>query len=307
MTVHEETRNIYHAQHVRINKDDTAMRRFLGMWSEEYFHLPAGWFQGKKVLDAGCGDTMKTIIKFHDFGSRDITGLDVGSEFIPVARKNLQKYKADDGSVRLVSGNVLELPFPDNSFDFVCCNGVLIHLANHGEVQTALSELARVTKDGGYLYISLGLYSGLLEEAVYPAVREYYRTNRDFARFIDTISPEAFRKVLVAMKQGLKVHSDEEWDIEPLRSLLDVDLCVTIQNVIQVPVRLKISPQLMQLFYKRYKFTNVKLCRRYVKRKNIRKYFSPLHFDWENPVTQMLYGLGSLDYVACKAGHPPLA
>jgi 2-polyprenyl-3-methyl-5-hydroxy-6-metoxy-1,4-benzoquinol methylase len=58
----EETRAVYHKQHIRVAKNDKIMKRFINMFSTEYFGISKDYFKGKKVLDAGCGNTAKVII-----------------------------------------------------------------------------------------------------------------------------------------------------------------------------------------------------------------------------------------------------
>ena len=71
-------------------------------------------------------------------------------------------------NIYISRGNALELPFKDNYFDFIACNGVLEWMGmmnteqNPREVQLAfLSELKRVLKDNGKIYIGIENRSGL--------------------------------------------------------------------------------------------------------------------------------------------------
>ena len=87
--INEETRKVYHEQHTRVANDEVAMNRFLNMIQEDYFGLGQGFFHGKKVLDAGCGDTAKLLIRFSQFGATELVGLDLGNEFIPVTEESI--------------------------------------------------------------------------------------------------------------------------------------------------------------------------------------------------------------------------
>lgn len=297
--INEETRAIYHRQHSRVVNDPVAMRRFLNMIQEEYFGLENGFFKTAKILDAGCGDTAKLLIRFSQFGCKDLTGIDLGTDFIPIAEKNLKNHNVPATDFKLISASVDKLPFEDQSFDFVCCHGVLLHLADFSQIERAFSELARVTKKGGYLYTVYGLYGGLLE-AIYPAIREYYRNNSEFREFIDNVSPENFKSILTFMNQGLVNQGDKGFNIDDLVPLFDVDFCVTMQNIIQAPVRNQISPQYVEEKYSQHGFEKPRQLKRYVHRENIRKFFAPLHFDRENLVSKILYGSGNLEFIARK-------
>ena len=202
----EETRAIYHAQHQRIVADERAMSRFVGMFSCEYFGLPADWFAGKSVLDAGCGDTAKLLIALHGMGCRDLHGFDLGEEFIPVARTALASWHVPPHAVHLRPGNLLDPPYEPESFDFVACHGVMVHLNSLDEVRTAFAGLARLVKPGGYLYTVYGSVGGLLEGAIFPAIRQYYRDNADFRRFIDELKPEHLMHFARVSEAGIAEH-----------------------------------------------------------------------------------------------------
>lgn len=94
----------------------------------------------KSILEVGCGfgRNMKYLID-QGINPKRITGVDISPEMIKKARKYLRK-----GST-LKTGNILELPFKDNSFDLVFTHGVLMHVEPKN-IQRAISELVRVSK-----------------------------------------------------------------------------------------------------------------------------------------------------------------
>lgn len=297
----ELTREIYHKQHMLIANDLKAMDRFINMFTPEYFGVNKNFFRGgRKILDAGCGDTAKVIIAMHRLGSRDITGFDLGNEFIPVARESLRRHGIPQEDVTLTSGNLLSIPFPDETFDFVICHGVLVHLNILEEVTLAFSELARVTKKNGYLYTVYGIVGGLLEDAIIPALRKYYRENHDFKNFIDTEMPEDFHRVIDFISESIYEHEGEEIDLDWLKPLFDVDFSVFLKNLIQAPVRLRISEEFIVDQYRENGFSQPKRLRRYVKRKNIRRFFAPLHYSREKEISSLIYGSGNLEFLAQK-------
>jgi len=296
----KETRDVYHAQHTKIAEDGKTMKRFISMFDTEYFGLDEKYFEGKRVLDAGCGDTAKLIIKLHKLGSRELYGCDLGTEFIPVATKTLEKYDVPLNDVKFSSGSVLELPYEDNYFDFVSCHGVLVHLNNLEEVQNAFAELARVTKNDGYLYTVFGSVGGLFEDAINPAIRKYYRENAEFKKFVDNISQEKISEIIGYIAEGMRKHTGEEIDSKLLNELLDIDFSVTIQNITQVPIRLTITEEYIRSNYSKNGFTDVRRLNRYVKRENIRKFFAPLHYEKNYSFSKILYGSGNLEFIARK-------
>lgn len=297
-----ETREIYHKQHTRIAHDPVSMERFVSMFGNEYFGVDENFFVGKKILDAGCGDTAKVIIAMHKLGATDIHGFDLGSAFIPVAEEALKHHQIPREDVTLHEGNLLDIPYPDETFDFTICHGVLIHLNTAEEVKKAFSELVRVTKHGGHVYTVFGLVDGLLEGAVIPAVRQYYTDNADFKHFIDSIEPKDIHAIIdfIDVERNRMENPGVGTPLEKIKDLFDVDFCVFLQNIIQAPIRLHIDESFIRNLYDKNGLINITRLHRYIKRKNIRKYCAPLHYNYENHISKMLYGSGNLEFLGKK-------
>lgn len=98
--------------------------------------------RGKDVLDAGAG-TGWFSRGLARWGGR-VTSLDVGPELMAEVRKKCES--------RLVVGSVLELPFPDASFDAVLCTEVIEHTT---DPRRAVAELCRVLRPGGALALTV--------------------------------------------------------------------------------------------------------------------------------------------------------
>ena len=298
--INEKTRQIYHEQHKRVAENQIAMDRFMSMIEPDYFGVDKNFFSNKKLLDAGCGDTAKLSIKFTILGAK-VTGVDLGEDFIPIARDSAKKQGLAEDSIKFQSANVISLPFKDEEFDFVCCHGVLLHLANYEQIESAFSELSRVTKKGGHLYTVFGVDGGLLEDHIIPAAREYYSVNKEFKTLIDNISPSNFEEIFENIKKTSEDYGIA-FDIDEiiLRKMFDLDFCVMLQNLLQAPVRLKVSESDILGYYKNNKFQHPKRLKRFVKRQNIRKYTAPLHYLTEFPISKIIYGSGNLEFIAQK-------
>lgn len=297
----EETRRIYHEQHKRVAGDERAMARFISMFSEEYFGVPRGHFSGKRALDAGCGDTAKLLIALYRMGCRELHGFDLGDDFMPVARASLERQSVPAAAVQLKSGSVLQVPYPDASFDFVSCHGVLLHLNNLDEVERAFHELVRVTRPGGLLYTVFGLVGGLWEDCLLPALRDYYRRDAAFRQLVDGIAPADFHRAIDLIERGIEQHEGERLELTWMRGALDTDLCVTIQNALQAPVRLVVDEAMISRMYAEAGFSEPRRLKRYVRRKNLRRLFAPLHYQNEHPISKLLYGSGNLEFIASKS------
>jgi SAM-dependent methyltransferase len=110
------------------------------------------------VLDAGCGlgGVSFNLSRYyaHVFAVEPV--------FERIYFAELSRVKRNIGNVTTVCGSVLQLPFPDNTFDMAALNGVLEWSAladparpAYGVQMNALKELQRVIKPGGYLYIGI--------------------------------------------------------------------------------------------------------------------------------------------------------
>ena len=105
-------------------------------------------FRGRKVLEIGLGlgaDSEQIIRRGAHW-----TGVDLTAESVDRVRTRLQLRSVPYDDV--IQGSVLELPFPDNSFDVVFSHGVLHHVPDIAQAQ---SELARVLRPGGEAVVML--------------------------------------------------------------------------------------------------------------------------------------------------------
>jgi ubiquinone/menaquinone biosynthesis C-methylase UbiE len=93
------------------------------------------------VLDVGCGTGMATA-ELARLGV-DVSGLDLSPGMLAVARRLCPE-------LRFEVGSMLALPHPDGAFAGVVAFYSTIHVPDE-ELPTALSELARVLRPGGYL------------------------------------------------------------------------------------------------------------------------------------------------------------
>jgi ubiquinone/menaquinone biosynthesis C-methylase UbiE len=119
-------------------------------------------WHGCKILDAGCG-TGAILARLGRTDDR--VGIDLADEGIAFCRKR--------GLKTVVRGDVMSLPFPNESFDAIICSSVLYHQWV-GDVDQALREFFRVLRPGGVLILNLPAYRFLHsphDEAVMTARR----------------------------------------------------------------------------------------------------------------------------------------
>lgn len=96
--------------------------------------------QNSIIGDIGCGNGKNMLYR------KDCTniGCDFSENLVKIClEKNLQ----------VISGDILNIPFKDNMFDFTICIAVIHHLSTNEKRKKAISELLRVTKPNGKLLI----------------------------------------------------------------------------------------------------------------------------------------------------------
>ena len=111
--------------------------------------------RGQAVLEAGCGTGRFCCLIAQDFPENTVTGVDVSAGALAIARR----LSATLGSrnATFVEGSIFALPFPDNQFDLVFNEGVvqLFDPLISPTQAEAVKEMARVTKPGGRVMISV--------------------------------------------------------------------------------------------------------------------------------------------------------
>ncbi len=105
------------------------------------------WFKGKQCLDVGCGGGRYSIAMGR-LGAGQVVGCDISNDGLADARVRAGGLP----DVSFEKASALDLPFEDESFDFVFSSGVLHHTTNPDR---GLDELTRVLRPGGYLYLML--------------------------------------------------------------------------------------------------------------------------------------------------------
>ncbi len=117
------------------------------LWREfDTFRIPLEMFQGKRVLDAGCGMGRWSYAAAKS-GACHVVGFDL-HDGVYAARRLTQ----DAGRVSVLKANIFALPFPEEAFDSIISIGVLHHT---GDTHRAIRELVTLLKPGGGLFIQL--------------------------------------------------------------------------------------------------------------------------------------------------------
>ena len=145
--------------------DPTGRNTHFEFFFTEYFGLDRDFYEGKAILDIGCGP--RGSLEWAT-GARERIGADpLADEYLALG--------ADKQSMRYVQTEVENLPFPDDHFDVVSSFNSLDHVEN---VETAVSEIGRVIRQGGTFLL-------LVEVGHKPTWTEPHNLAPDFHRTLD--------------------------------------------------------------------------------------------------------------------------
>lgn len=115
-------------------------------------------FEGKKCFDAGCGNGRGTLFMLMN-GAKHVTCFDFSKTNIESTTRFLKDFNYSEDCFETHQGTLENIPFKDESFDFVWCNGVVMHTKSPNK---CLGELSRILKTNGqswlYIYGSGGVY-----------------------------------------------------------------------------------------------------------------------------------------------------
>lgn len=177
-------------------------------------HLP----QGARVVDGGCGIADKVYAL--QAGGFEAWGVDL-------AQQTLRRVHAGYPNLRLVTANVLRMPFPDGFFQGYWSLGVIEHFENgFGAV---LDETARVLAADGCLFLSVPVMSPLrnlrARRGAYPLLDQRRDDGLVFWQFLldpDELTAEFSRRgfQLVEMRPQGGFYGIKD-ELGPIRPMLD--------------------------------------------------------------------------------------
>ena len=130
---------------------------YIGRWSRKVGPLFLAWLSqpaGKRWLDVGCGTGALSAAILDCCNPGSVDGIEPSEGFLKLAVRNLA------GKARFLGGNASALPLDDAACDVVVSGLVLNFIP---DLPAALSEMRRVTTDGGTIAAYVWDYAGRME------------------------------------------------------------------------------------------------------------------------------------------------
>jgi len=154
------------------------------------------------ILDCGCGYG-RTCAQLRSLEYRSVIGLDISREMIERGRSLYP-----DADLQHMTGGAL--PFPANAFDTVLLFAVLTCIPTDKWQKALISEVCRVLRPDGFLYIS-----------DHP-IQDDARNQKRYAQF----KPEFGTFGVFRLAEGVVVrHHTNEWIDQLLRPFSEVHFC----------------------------------------------------------------------------------
>jgi tRNA (uracil-5-)-methyltransferase TRM9 len=122
--------------------------RHHSIFKRELRALAKKWNIGD-LLNLGCGHGADFLPFKEDFG---LFGVDYSAGMLASARKFAEKH---DFQAKLSQADLRALPYPDACFDWEIAVASLHHIKGHTQQLKALSEMKRVLRPGGELFLTV--------------------------------------------------------------------------------------------------------------------------------------------------------
>lgn len=198
--------------------ENSKNERFVSGTTKQYIQAD----KSKKILEGGCG--LGNFVYSLDYNGYDTYGIDFAERTVKKVNEMFPKLKITIGDVR-------KLDFADNYFDGYWSLGVIEHFyEGYGDI---LKEMTRITRKGGYLFVTfpymsplrkikakLGLYERF-DENTFDKSR-FYQFALNPSRVISDFEKSGFTLIKEKPLTGLKGMKDEVAFLErPLQYIYD--------------------------------------------------------------------------------------
>lgn len=294
--IEKQSRKIFDKLHIAQATDRKIFHRLTALLTTEYLKVPKNFFAGRICLDAGCGSNANATFSMLKMGAKKVYAFDLDKSVFKTAPRLLEKF---NGRYELSVGNVLKIKYPDEFFDFTHCAGVLHHTTNPYQ---GLKELARVTKKGGMLFISVYGKGGIVKDFE-RFLRDKYTSDPEFKKFIDNLNAGYLLDMWEWIVSSMAEHGDDIGKKIPkflIKKMFNEDLILTIKDRVTAPLYHQLTEKELREWLKESGFAKIERLKRYPTQNNIRKFLNPFYFQYNHKYSRILYGEGMPQLKAIK-------
>ena len=160
------------------------------------------------LVDVGCGSGNLIVEIAQKYNNIDLIGIDISNEILELAKQRVIQNELNE-RIKIEIGNVENIPFSDNSIDFIISSLSLHHWSNP---KIAFKELVRTLKGDGLLMVfdfrrnSRKFFYGLLKFATKIVVPKVLKEiNEPLGSLQAGYTAEEVREIL----SGINIHSVE--------------------------------------------------------------------------------------------------
>lgn len=205
ITQNQDTINFWNSEDVNSyfsqKKADFRVLDFLKKCSKE---INVGNY---RVLDLGCG-AGRHIFEITKLGF-DIYGVDINPAMILSSKTAYETAGGQNVEKHILEGQILNIPFENNFFDFCVTTGVLHQARSLEEYQNSIEELSRVLKSGAG--VSLNIFTNKVNDDTYKWLSEFVVETKE-GLFMTLLSSEKFYELME--KFGLQLVEELAHDIK---------------------------------------------------------------------------------------------
>ena len=299
----KDTREVFHSIHSGHLENTQALERIRKLLSTENMGLEDNYFEGKVCADLGCGSAISGTYNLLELGAKKVHSMDLTDSIIEPAKKVLDSVPGFRERCELHIGSLEDLPFEDEQFDFVLCQGVIHHLDDD---KKAMSEICRTLKPGGMANIMVHGSGGLMTRFVMEVLRDEYQKNEAFKTYFDTaLSVDDVHDSFAWLKERVDDDGSENYAkcmslLDVMESLLDKDALLTVRDRVQAPMYRMYTEEQLKGMLSDAGFSSSYRVTRKPKFGNVRTLLAPLYHEYDHPLARLIYGEGMITLMATK-------
>mgnify|MGYP006078245211 CR=1 FL=1 len=298
--IEKNTRKLFHGIHSKHLAEKNSVSRLRALISSKKLGLSKNYLDNKRCLDAGCGSSFHGSINLLKMGAQEVVAIDLNKSIFSHV-KRIKKVIPKNKKLTVKVASVLKLPFENETFDFVLCQGVMHHTTNP---EKAVKECYRVLKKGGYAYFQICGKGGIVQEFLMDFLRKQYKEDILIKKFFKDLNKIKFTQFINKIKSKIKRNKSLETKatlqfLNSLITLVDDDLILTVQDRVLSPLYYQYNFSEVSKLMKKCKFKSIKRVFTYPSYKNLRNTVAYYYNKPNDKISKLLYGSGLIN-VLCK-------